>query len=67
MDKEKQQNAPFVTALEEYCKKFFAYHTPGHKLGQGISAYQKNSSVRHWRGIWGSCMRLMIYSIPPAL
>lgn len=42
MDKEKQQNAPFVTALEEYCKKiFFAYHTPGHKLGQGISAYQK--------------------------
>lgn len=36
----KQIAAPFVTALEEYCnERFFAYHTPGHKLGKGGSAY----------------------------
>lgn len=41
MDREKQQKAPFVEALEGYCQQHMkAYHTPGHKLGQGISAYQ---------------------------
>ena len=43
MDREKQQKAPFVEALEGYCQQHMkAYHTPGHKLGQGISAYQAN-------------------------
>ena len=43
MDREKQQKAPFVEALEGYCQQHMkAYHTPGHKLGQGISDYQAN-------------------------
>lgn len=42
MNREKQQRAPFVEALEAYCRlKMKAYHTPGHKLGQGISTYQE--------------------------
>lgn len=41
MDRKKQERAPFVEALEGYCQQHLkAYHTPGHKLGQGISAYQ---------------------------
>lgn len=41
MDMKRQQKAPFVEALEGYCQQHMkAYHTPGHKLGQGISAYQ---------------------------
>lgn len=41
MNREKQQKAPFVEALEAYCRQGMkAYHTPGHKLGQGISEYQ---------------------------
>lgn len=40
MDRKKQERAPFVEALEGYCQQHLkAYHTPGHKLGQGISAY----------------------------
>lgn len=43
MDREKQQKTPFIEALEGYCQQHMkAYHTPGHKLGQGISAYQAN-------------------------
>lgn len=43
MNKEKQQKAPFVEALEGYCRQGMkAYHTPGHKLGQGISEYQSS-------------------------
>ena len=43
MNKEKQQQAPFVEALESYCHaRMVPFHTPGHKLGKGISAYQKN-------------------------
>lgn len=42
MNREKQQKAPFVEALEAYCRaKMVPFHTPGHKLGKGISAYQK--------------------------
>ena len=42
MDMTKQQRAPFVEALEAYCAQHMkAYHTPGHKLGQGISDYQR--------------------------
>ena len=55
MNREKQQRAPFVEALEAYCRlKMKAYHTPGHKLGQGISTYQEK--------LFGpSCMLWMIY------
>ena len=42
MNREKQQRAPFVEALEAYCRQEMkAYHTPGHKLGHGISDYQE--------------------------
>lgn len=42
MNREQQQRAPFVEALENYCRLHMkAYHTPGHKLGQGISDYQE--------------------------
>ena len=46
MDRKKQERAPFVEALEGYCQQHLkAYHTPGHKLGQGISAYQADKSA----------------------
>lgn len=43
MNREKQKQAPFAEALEAYCREqMVPFHTPGHKLGKGISAYQKN-------------------------
>lgn len=42
MNIEKQKQAPFVEALELYCqKRMMPFHTPGHKIGKGISPYQK--------------------------
>lgn len=42
MDKCGQKRAPFVEALEEYARKhMIPFHTPGHKLGHGASAYQQ--------------------------
>ena len=63
MDREKQQKAPFVEALEGYCQQHMeAYHTPGHKLGQGISAYQANLFGDACGGTWASCMLWMTCS-----
>lgn len=37
-----QDRAPFVEALEAYrCQHMIPFHTPGHKLGKGASAYQQ--------------------------
>lgn len=42
MNIEKQKQTPFVEALESYCQKgMIPFHTPGHKIGKGISIYQK--------------------------
>lgn len=42
MNTEKQRTAPFVKALEDYCQLHMVpFHTPGHKIGVGASAYQK--------------------------
>lgn len=42
MNIEKQKRAPFVKALEDYCQLHMVpFHTPGHKIGVGASAYQK--------------------------
>lgn len=42
MDKIKQQQTPFVDALEEYCRlQMIPFHTPGHKGGRQASAYQR--------------------------
>lgn len=39
----RQEQAPFVRALEDYCKqRMIPFHTPGHKIGVGASAYQKS-------------------------
>lgn len=38
----RQAKTPFVDALEAYCSaNMIPYHTPGHKIGRGISAYQQ--------------------------
>lgn len=50
MQTNKQHRAPFVEALEGYCRQgFTAFHTPGHKLGRGASDYQKD--------LFGSALR----------
>ena len=62
MNREKQQRAPFVEALEAYCRlKMKAYHTPGHKLGQGISTYQEKLFGPAFQETLASCMLWMIY------
>lgn len=43
MNIERQQKAPFVEALEAYCRlRMVPFHTPGHKIGHAASPYQKN-------------------------
>lgn len=43
MDLLRQQEAPFVKALEDYCAQHFVpFHTPGHKVGVGASDYQQH-------------------------
>lgn len=43
MDFTRQQQAPFVQALEDYCAQHFVpFHTPGHKSGVGASTYQQD-------------------------
>ncbi|MCH4166180.1 MAG: aminotransferase class I/II-fold pyridoxal phosphate-dependent enzyme [Megasphaera sp.] len=50
MNKERQLQTPFVDALEAYCYEgMVAFHTPGHKLGCGATAYQQ--------GLFGYALR----------
>ena len=62
MNREKQQRAPFVEALENYCRLHMkAYHTPGHKLGQGFRTTKRNFLDRPFQETLASCMPSMIY------
>ena len=50
MDRKRQERAPFVEALEAYCRLGMTpFHTPGHKGGRSSSAYQ--------RGLFGDALR----------